>query len=405
MFQKLLSIGYRKDLTYGEIRELESLNTALAVGGACGLLGFVLFLPGYFRREILLLPTAYVALVLVCFHFSARGLRGAARVTFWLGSILLLLAVVLVSDPNSLVHMYFLILMLASISIFPARERVLSIVCSTCCGGLFIVFQFWPVGGWGLSTQPPEADLTFARYFNLGATVLSLGFIGYSLAQGYARMSDGLAREQDRSDALLRNVLPESIVDILKSNQAIVPERRERVAVFFADIAGFTAFCNVSPPETVVQTLNQIFTLFDRVAARYGIEKIKTIGDAYMAVVGTPIAVAEPETVMARFALEARQVFQSNFSGLLNLRVGLHTGPVVAGIIGERRFSYDLWGATVNIASRLESHGAPGRIHVSDEFRSRCAGPFDFIACGSVELKGIGPVQTFFLEASTTTSE
>ena len=117
-----------------------------------------------------------------------------------------------------------------------------------------------------------------------------------------------------------------------------------------------------------------------------------------MAVVGAPASVEEPERVMAEFALEALAAFQSQFSRTMSLRIGLHSGPLVAGIIGEKRFSYDLWGSTVNIASRLETHGMPGKIHVSDQFKDRCNQGFTFVPRGFLELKGVGKMETFFLE-------
>ncbi len=213
---------------------------------------------------------------------------------------------------------------------------------------------------------------------------------------------DRLNRENQR---LLLNVLPPRIAECLKQQKGIIAERFEDASVLFADIVGFTPIAGKLSPTELVELLNRIFSSFDELAKKHSLEKIKTIGDAYMIAGGLPEAYPDHLRAMAHMALEmmeaARQFTHS--SGGITLRIGLHVGDVVAGVIGTHKFIYDIWGNTVNIASRLESHGAPGRIHVSETVYLRLNKEFTFEARGPIELKGHGMMNTFFLNASNPT--
>jgi class 3 adenylate cyclase len=153
-------------------------------------------------------------------------------------------------------------------------------------------------------------------------------------------------------------------------------------------------------PSAVIIVLNRIFSAFDALCEQYGVEKIKTIGDAYMLATGVPKPFPEHVLVAAKIALDMQELGKrlgTREEKALNFRIGIHTGPVVAGVIGTRKFSYDLWGDTVNIASRMESHGVPGRIHVSREVYERLKNDFEFEARGLTSLKGVGEVESYFL--------
>jgi class 3 adenylate cyclase/putative methionine-R-sulfoxide reductase with GAF domain len=209
-----------------------------------------------------------------------------------------------------------------------------------------------------------------------------------------------LSEANRRSEALLLNVLPAPVAERLKAGESTIAERFDEVSVLFADLAGFTRMAAGLPPERVVDVLRRIFTAFDALTERHGLEKIKTIGDAYMVVAGLPEPMADHRVRAARMALDMLDTIGALGAELgqpLALRVGLHAGPVVAGVIGTRKFAYDLWGDTVNTASRLESQGLPGRIHVTERFKAALAGPFTFEPRGSLELRGVGPMVTWFL--------
>jgi guanylate cyclase len=214
------------------------------------------------------------------------------------------------------------------------------------------------------------------------------------------RILDALRIEQDRSEGLLLNVLPASIAQRLKDSPGVIAEAFDSVTVLFADIVGFTPYAEAQPPEAVVAVLNDLFSRFDELAERHGVEKIKTIGDGYMAVAGLPEPRAEHDTAIADMALDMRaEVDRFNEeTGLeLAIRVGIDTGPVIAGVIGHRKFSYDVWGDTVNMASRMESHGIAGGIHVTSRVRERLRARYDLQARGLIDIKGKGEAITYLL--------
>lgn len=217
-----------------------------------------------------------------------------------------------------------------------------------------------------------------------------------------ARQVEAFSRENER---LLLNILPASIAERLRGGERVIADRFEDMAVLFADVVGFTALSSAMSPGDVVQLLNDVFTRCDELADRFGLEKIKTVGDAYMVVGGlprgsddsSPASTAEDVATMGLAIVdELSRVSHAAGTGL-EVRVGLNVGPAVAGVIGIRKFIYDVWGDTVNTASRMESTGVPGRIQVTSEARDRLAGQFEFERRGIVEVKGKGPIETWFL--------
>ena len=209
---------------------------------------------------------------------------------------------------------------------------------------------------------------------------------------------DQLNRENQR---LLLNVLPAAIAQKLKQQAGIIAERFEDVSVLFADLVGFTPLSVRMQPAELIELLNRVFSGFDEAADRHGLEKIKTIGDSYMVAGGLIEPNPDHLGAMASMALAMFghiRTMNGEFPGL-NLRIGLQVGSVIAGVIGIRKFIYDVWGDTVNTASRLESHGTPGRVHVSDAVFERLKGRFSFEPRGAIELKGLGAMNTYFLDA------
>ena len=240
----------------------------------------------------------------------------------------------------------------------------------------------------------PHGASIIAMVINvLGPAAIALSLVRYIDGQRLA------ARRE--SDALLRNVLPVAIADRLKAGERVIADHYDQVSVLFADIVSFTPFAEQHSAQETVAMLNDLFTGFDRLAERFGLEKIKTIGDAYMVVAGAPERRDDHAVVLMEMAV----AMQAQVSGhapvdgrRVEVRIGIASGPLVAGVIGERKFSYDLWGDTVNTAARMESSGFPGCIQVTDETRRLLDGRYPFERREGVEIKGKGIMSTWTLD-------
>jgi class 3 adenylate cyclase len=214
-----------------------------------------------------------------------------------------------------------------------------------------------------------------------------------------ARQVAAANRENER---LLLNILPPSIADRLRRGEVVIADRFDEMTVLFADCVRFTELSSHLSPTELVALLNDVFSLFDRLADRYGLEKVKTIGDAYMVVGGLAPDPDRADHVarvadMALDMLDEVEAYRSRTGSPLEIRIGAHLGPTVAGVIGLKKFIYDVWGDAVNMASRMESQGEPGRIQVSTPMYDRLAHEFAFEPRGTVEIKGKGPMATYFL--------
>lgn len=246
----------------------------------------------------------------------------------------------------------------------------------------------------------PRAAAYLATQSMLNAVIINCVVIIYALL--LLRRAEGdLERESARAEALIGVVLPEPIACRLRTEpDRQIADHIENVSILFADLAGFTEAAHERPPEEVVAYLNEFVRAFDTACEAHGVEKIKTIGDAYMAAGGIQGDSRAAASAVGRLALAMQQLQESRpplGSRKLPLRVGIHTGTAIAGVIGDTRISYDLWGDAVNVASRMETHGVPGRIHVSDAFRRAAEDAFEFEARGTTPIKGIGSVPTYFL--------
>jgi class 3 adenylate cyclase len=236
----------------------------------------------------------------------------------------------------------------------------------------------------------------------LNDSVPDLVLFGAVLLLGEAvRNRRALDLEREKSERLLLNILPASIAARLKETEGVIADGFSDVTVLFADIVDFTRRSERITPEQVVEVLNDLFSAFDQLARERGLEKIKTIGDAYMVVGGLPDPRPDHADAVAEMALAMRAEVagRSDPSGQpLAIRIGIDTGPVVAGVIGTSRFSYDLWGDTVNTASRMESHGVPGCIQVTARTWERLRDHYRFERRGPIQVKGKGEIVTYFLE-------
>ena len=253
---------------------------------------------------------------------------------------------------------------------------------------------------------PLEVEAGGAYYTLLPVDVPEFGFVNvYGTDVTAVRERERLAAENER---LLLNILPEPIARRLRAGEALIADRHDDVTLLFADIVGFTRLSAAMPAAELVAVLNEVFGVFDGLVEAHGLEKVKTIGDAYMVVGGMPIWTPDHTARMASMALElAAAVDRIETARRLGVafRIGMHHGPVVAGVIGRRKFIYDVWGDTVNMASRMESTGIPGRIQVTRQVADRLGSRFRFERRGTIEVKGVGPTPTWFVVGRVPSAE
>lgn len=250
-----------------------------------------------------------------------------------------------------------------------------------------------------LTPLPLIWDVIFA-FFNGSATAGLTLTAALTYRRTVDRAEAALEAEYEKSEALLHNIMPPPVAERLKLNPDVIADRHENVTVLFADIVGFTDYAGRSSPEQLVTMLNSIFSEFDASVDRMKLEKIKTIGDAYMVAAGLPYAREDHAQAIARLALDmvrrAEELSKGSGEGI-QIRIGIHSGAVVAGVIGQSKFAYDLWGDTVNVAARMESHSEAGRIQVSSDTAALLAGQFELEPRGMLHIKGKGEMTTYFL--------
>lgn len=274
----------------------------------------------------------------------------------------------------------------------------------------FFLFAALAALSWKLNDQlmgtslpvPPHIKDTFFLMNIVGTACILYAVMRYFQSQKERTLQE-LALEQERSEKLLLNVLPKSIASRLKENDMRIADSHDEVTILFADIAGFTKISGTMPPAELVDLLSQLFSRFDQLAAQHGLEKIKTIGDGYMVVGGAPEARPDHAIVIAQLALELQWAlanFNQQTGRALEMRIGISTGPVVAGVIGTSKFAYDLWGDSVNVAARMEQAAPKGGIQVSESTYHLLKDRFKMQARGRIEIKGKGEMPVYLLKGA-----
>jgi len=239
---------------------------------------------------------------------------------------------------------------------------------------------------------PEGAVLAFA-----GLNIGTVSAVAFALLVSFARQRE-LARQ--RVESLLLNILPDEIAQRLQAERQAIADHHDAASILFADVVDFTPLSSRLGPRELVGLLDRLFSAFDDLADRYGVEKIKTIGDCYMVAAGVPTPRVDHAHALAEMAFEMRERARESFPASgeeLQLRIGISSGPVVAGVIGRRRFLYDLWGDTVNMASRMESHGAPGMIQITRSTYELLRDEYETEPRGLVPVKGKGEIETWQL--------
>ena len=230
---------------------------------------------------------------------------------------------------------------------------------------------------------------------------LSCFLVGFFIYSALKSSWQKIRSEQKRSETLLRNILPQQVATRLENKEKPIADYCENVSILFADIVGFSKLSQSFSPKQLVTMLNNLFTRFDALCEKYHLEKIKTVGDQYMAVAGLPAADERHAINACRVAIRMQEEFilwTREYDLESSLRIGINSGPVVAGVIGIHKFSYDLWGDAVNLASRMESHGKSGRIQISEATYGLVASNFIIDYQETIEVKGMGPQNVYWLD-------
>ncbi len=268
---------------------------------------------------------------------------------------------------------------------------------------ILVLIAFLVVIAWNLLRGPLfEVPADTFRIFNTVVTFdsmfISLYFAYFFYTQN-AEFKDMLATEREKSDRLLLSLFPDSIAGQLRDSNQSIADSFENVTILFADIVGFTRYASHMSPNDLVAMLDEIFSEFDALADKYGVEKIKTIGDSYLAVGGLPLPDENHCQAIADMALEMNQVIKEKYTIKYNLtlRIGIHTGQAVAGVIGNKKFAYDIWGDCVNIASRFEASGHPEKIHITEDVKKLLGDVYVYEDCGQIAIKGKGMMHSYFL--------
>ena len=281
----------------------------------------------------------------------------------------------------------------AGFFIFGMDRLSLAVALVVACFALYMgAWYFFPLG---FANAP--VDPAFMHLLHLSSAFTAFAITALIVAFAFRSTE----RAEAQTESILRNILPDEIVDRLREDpEGSVAQAFSDASVLFSDIQGFVPLSKRLGAERTVELLNELIRRYDALATKYGVEKIKTIGDAYMAVAGVPQPLPDHAARLARMALEMLDVtgeVACHFDVQIRLRIGIASGPVTAGIIGTKRFSYDVWGDTVNLAARLESTGEPERVQISREAFTAMAPYFEAESRGEVEIKGLGRQPTWFL--------
>lgn len=341
-----------------------------------------------------------VAVYVVVLGLNHNGRRLLAKTVMMAMGVTQLLVLCWLLGYQCGLNLFYFATTFYCVMIFSESEKV-PLLGITFVSIIFYLWTYFLFSGEPGVLDPADSLLVIVHVSSFLGTFVIIGVFVWLFYNDVQRAEKLLKQEHERSESLLKNILPKAVISRLKGGETTIADRYPGVTVIFADIVDFTRLSTLLPPKDLVAKLNQIFSKFDKLVDVYGLEKIKTIGDAYMVACGLPEPRNDHVEVAAEFAMrmqdEVRSIKNAE-GGEFNVRIGIHTGPAVAGVIGTRKFAYDVWGDTVNTASRMESHGIPGEIQVSEDTYKLLKDKFAFEERGAVEIKGKGRMHTYLLK-------
>lgn len=397
---KILNIGVTNDLKEKDAKFIRLTNALSIIVGVWLFSIIPSLLPYYPSSQYIIFNSIFFPVLwLFVLYFNYKEWYTFAKLFFLYTAMLCVVFNSLQAGRESDNHLFLLLISIMAFYTFPPKQLRYITRVSISALILFISVEFYLTNKGPIIQAPPE-------FFQLGRliTLVALCILVYIVTlfnyKTLHKAQDLLELEHQKSESLLLNILPASIADRLKSKNEIIADKSSEATILFADIVDFTVLSQTMEPEKIVSILNEIFSEFDTIVQNHNLEKIKTIGDAYMVASGIPEAREDHCEAVALCALDMLSSIENGItqdSKPFKIRIGIHTGPVVAGVIGKSKFIYDLWGDSVNTASRMESHGTEGKIHVSKEVYQKLKSNFTFETKREIQVKGKGIMETYFL--------
>jgi adenylate cyclase len=396
---RIIDLGINKQTDVIQTRHIRFTNSVIVI-----LFFFIIenvAISIYFHQPLVtlvfLMHFILISLTLLFNHMGKRVLASA-----WFSGVAILFVSIysIIFTERGYNFVFLPMIIFLQFFLFSAAEKkyifIFTAITVFCLAGVL----FWPA--FHLQTLiPVSKEIIQAQRLNslVGLPCLSIAFGLYAFIT-ISRADREVAKEKDKTDQLLLNILPQSIAERFKNDQSYLAEEYKSVTVLFADIVSFTSLSEKLKPDVLVGFLNKIFSEFDYLAELYGLEKIKTIGDAYMVAGGVPIPCDDHTRKICRMAIKMQEVAKdilTPFEEQVSIRIGINTGPAIAGVIGVKKFIYDLWGDTVNTASRMESYAEAGKIQITTEVYELIKNEFECQSRGLINVKGKGSMTTYFL--------
>lgn len=396
---RIIDLGINKQTDVIQTRHIRFANSVIVI-----LLFFIIqnvAICIYFHQPLVaLVYLMHFILIALTLLFNHMGKRVFASAWFSGVAILFVSIYSIIFTERGYNFAFLPMIIFLQFFLFSAAEKKYVFIFTAITVFCFAWVLFWPA--FHLQTLiPVSKEIIQAQRLNslVGLPCLSIAFGFYAFIT-INKAEREVAKEKDKTDQLLLNILPKSIVERFKNDQSYLAEEYKSVTVLFADIVSFTSFSEKLKPDVLVGFLNKIFSEFDYLAELYGLEKIKTIGDAYMVAGGVPIPSDDHTRKICHMAIKMLEVAKdilTPFEEQVSMRIGINTGPVIAGVIGVKKFIYDLWGDTVNTASRMESHAEAGKIQITSEVYESIKNEFECQLRGLINVKGKGSMTTYFL--------
>jgi adenylate cyclase len=396
---RIIDLGINKQTDVIQTRHIRFTNSVIVI-----LFFFIIenvAISIYFHQPLVtlvfLMHFILISLTLLFNHMGKRVLASA-----WFSGVAILFVSIysMIFTERGYNFVFLPMIIFLQFFLFSAAEKKYIFIFTAITVFCFAGVLFWPA--FHLQTLiPVSKEIIQAQRLNslVGLPCLSIAFGLYAFIT-ISRADREVAKEKDKTDQLLLNILPQSIAQRFKNDQSYLAEEYKSVTVLFADIVSFTSLSEKLKPDVLVGFLNKIFSEFDYLAELYGLEKIKTIGDAYMVAGGVPIPCDDHTRKICRMAIKMQEVAKdilTPFEEQVSIRIGINTGPAIAGVIGVKKFIYDLWGDTVNTASRMESYAEAGKIQITTEVYELIKNEFECQSRGLINVKGKGSMTTYFL--------